>query len=362
MSNIRITIYDEYLSIRWDPMDTTNYWYAWLYDNAPDRWHTNGQKLSRSLDVDLAIKPSDLRLTEQHLFLTWEKETTSYPLNWLKQYASGPQVSKPSLWAKRVEFQSYDFQQLSDHKTQLLQCLQDIKTFGFARITEVPIQPGTVLDLVGFFGYVRETNYGRLYDVIAKKEPENLADTALGLAPHTDNPYRYPTPTIQVLHCLQADVDGGMTILIDGFFLAEKIKAEKPEYYQLLSTQLLKFKYETSEFCFENSAPVFGTDVQGNLNAVKFNNRSVQPFQLPDESMLPYYQAYQYFERLLQDEAYQERFKLMPGEAIIFDNERILHGRTAYKLLGQRHLQGCYADCDTLFSRISVLEKELGYE
>jgi len=38
-----------------------------------------------------------------------------------------------------------------------------------------------------------------------------------------------------------------------------------------------------------------------------------------------------------------------------FDNQRVLHGRTACTT-GARHLQGCYVDKDSLHSRIRVLE------
>ena len=39
----------------------------------------------------------------------------------------------------------------------------------------------------------------------------------------------------------------------------------------------------------------------------------------------------------------------------LFDNQRILHGRSEYDH-GRRHLQGCCADKDTVRSRIRVLE------
>ena len=53
------------------------------------------------------------------------------------------------------------------------------------------------------FGYVRETNYGRVFDVRVEAAPANLASTGLALRPHTDNPYRDPVPTVQLLHCLR---------------------------------------------------------------------------------------------------------------------------------------------------------------
>ena len=39
--------------------------------------------------------------------------------------------------------------------------------------------------------------------------PSNLAYTGLPISPHTDNPYRDPVPTVQLLHCLSNAVDGG---------------------------------------------------------------------------------------------------------------------------------------------------------
>ena len=52
------------------------------------------------------------------------------------------------------------------------------------------------------------------------------------------------------------------------------------------------------------------------------------------------------------------RLKLEPGDLIVLDNRRVLHGRTAYSGAGERLLQGCYADIDGLQSRLRVLQRE----
>ncbi len=55
--------------------------------------------------------------------------------------------------------------------------------------------------------------------------------------------------------------------------------------------------------------------------------------------------------------------RLSPGDCLIFDNTRVLHGRTAFTGTGDRLLQGCYADLDGLASTLTVLtdkEKEEG--
>jgi hypothetical protein len=57
--------------------------------------------------------------------------------------------------------------------------------------------------VIELFGCVRETNYGRLFDVVSVENPSNLAYTGLALGSHTDNPYRDPVPQLQLLHCLE---------------------------------------------------------------------------------------------------------------------------------------------------------------
>ena len=45
----------------------------------------------------------------------------------------------------------------------------------------------------------------------------------------------------------------------------------------------------------------------------------------------------------------------------MFDNQRVLHGRTGYRMEGggQRHLEGGYVDWDELRSKINVLKRKL---
>ena len=88
---------------------------------------------------------------------------------------------------------------------------------GFTLIRGVPCRAGMVATVAGCFGYVRETNYGRVFDVRVEAAPSHLASTGLALSPHTDNPYRDPEPTVQLLHCHTSAAAGGDTILVDGF-------------------------------------------------------------------------------------------------------------------------------------------------
>src|SRR5207237_3518859 len=118
-----------------------------------------------------------------------------------------------------------------------------IDQLGFAVLHGVPTERGTVCAVVELFGHVRETNYGRSFDVRSVPDPLNLADTSLGLGLHTDNPYRDPVPTLQLLHCLAASATGGGTILVDGFHAVGRLRELRPHAVGLLAAVSVRYEY-----------------------------------------------------------------------------------------------------------------------
>jgi len=88
---------------------------------------------------------------------------------------------------------------------------------------------------------------------------------------------------------------------------------------------------------------------------IRYNSRSIQAFEMPPDVMAEYYRAYRVLGEMLHDPLARIGFRLDPGQLMVFDNQRVLHGRSAYEH-GERHLQGCYADKDALHSRIRVLD------
>ena len=122
-------------------------------------------------------------------------------------------------------------------------CLDAMQRTGFTLLRGVPATPGTVLEVAAAFGYVRETNYGKLFDVRVEATPNNLAFTGLPIAPHTDNPYRDPVPTVQLLHCLSNAVDGGESGLVDGFHAAALLREEDPAAFDVLTRTPVTFQF-----------------------------------------------------------------------------------------------------------------------
>ena len=142
---------------------------------------------------------------------------------------------------------------------------------------------------------MRETNYGRLFDVRSMTDPTNLAYTGLGLAPHTDNPYRDPPPGLQLLHCIHSDSEGGETMLVDGFAVAEQLRRQQPNAFSLLRRTAITFSYRDAVTWLESSAPVITLDAGGEVQAIRYNTRSCRPFGFNLDLNNRYYHAYQRF-------------------------------------------------------------------
>jgi gamma-butyrobetaine dioxygenase len=111
---------------------------------------------------------------------------------------------------------------------------------------------------------------------------------------------------------------------------------------------------------------MIGLDPRGRIRQIRLNGRSLAPVRLPAAQARAFYTAYRAFAELAADPDAMVTARLAPGDCVIFDNTRILHGRTAFTDgggsggagTGRRHLQGCYADLDGLASAVAVLARD----
>ena len=118
----------------------------------------------------------------------------------------------------------------------------------------------------------------------------------------------------------------------------------------------MSFHYESDTAVLDNHDKIISLSSDGSIKKIRINNRSIAPLQLPFEIITAFYEALSGFRSILESESSQYRFLMQPGDLLLLDNERVLHGR-AGESVGARHLQGCYADRDGLLSMLKVLEK-----
>ena len=118
----------------------------------------------------------------------------------------------------------YNWSNICNDENIELQWLQSIQTTGCALIHAVPLEDPAVGEVANRIGVMRHSNFGDLFDVQVDFDPVSNSNTGLKLPPHTDLPTREYQPGMQLLHCLVNDVQGGNSILVDGFRVAEEIR------------------------------------------------------------------------------------------------------------------------------------------
>lgn len=342
----------------------------WLRDNcrcALCRHTGNGQKLYEIVDLPHDLLACAAEIAQgQTLHVVWsDGHQSDYGLQWLAAHdlnraARGVRVNRPELWRGDIgqHLPSGDWPEMQVDPKAELAWLERYAALGFGVLRNVPVEPGMVAQVGDRLGFVRVTNYGRYFDVKSVPNPTNLAYTAVGLGVHSDNPYRHPSPGVQLLHCLESQASGGDTLLVDGFNAAEMLRHEDLAAFELLAKVPMTFRYSDANTELVARQTLISADMDGVVQAVHFNNRSADWLDAPAQLAESWYAAYVKFAHILKRPELELLFRLHPGDCLVMQNERTLHGRTAFDPgLGRRHLQGCYIDGDALASRRRVLRR-----
>ncbi len=356
------------LTLTWPNSSYSVYNATWLRDNDPVRRDAQtGQRLGSVADLPLVSRLCAAQLSSPgHITLGWEDGHTSvYALLWLKEYDRSlrhgvrpmrlPWMGQPAGNFARCDYQEWVFNPAAREDW-----LYFVARDGIAFLGNVPLEEDTVLHVAESFGYVRETNYGRNFDVRSVAHPNNLAFTNLALAVHTDNPYRDPVPGFQLLHCLSMAGQGGDSIFVDGMAVAERVRAQDAEAFDILCHTPVLFRFQDAAVDLAAERSLLDMDAHGQFRAIYYNDRSIAPLTLKGPQLKKYYAAYRQLAELLREPAREVVYRMQPGDLVLFDNTRILHGRTAFSVDagGIRHLEGCYVDADGLYSSLAVLARQ----
>ncbi|MBS0378156.1 MAG: TauD/TfdA family dioxygenase [Proteobacteria bacterium] len=368
----RITSAPEALTLKWADGRESEYASIWLRDNrASDRDAHSGQRLIDVLDVPQDPRIRAARQENGGVRIEWEGESapTDYPLAWLAAHAAGADP-RPEMrvrtWLEgstldaRRDFAWASLPRLGADPRTRLTWLTRLVQDGLAFLEDVPAREPAIIEAMTGIGRVLETNYGLTFDVRSVPQPENLAYSDLGLGLHTDNPYREPVPGFQALHALVPSNEGGASLFADGIALAEHLRATAVEDFTVLTETAVPFLYQSRDAELYAERPLIQLSIGGRVRAVHYNNRSIAPLNLPARDARRFYAAYRRFAALLREPRFQLRTTLGAGHLVVFDNQRVLHGRTAFSSARfPRHLRGCYLSRDSVYSETALLRRTL---
>ena len=339
---------------------------TWLRDSATDtesRDPVSGQRLFGITDVPAELDVGSATVSDGRLEVVFEPggHRAAYDVaELLDEVRHGHRDDRNEqgkhLWRSAADLGPVTRVRWTDYLADPAPVLRSVVRDGFALLSEVPTVDGTVTAVAETFGYVRETNYGRIFDVRVEEHATNLAFTGRAITPHTDNPYRDPVPTLQLLHCLTNAAAGGDSGLVDGFAAAAVLREGHQAAFEILTSTPVSYRFDSADAHVSALAPMIGVDAAGFIREVRFNNRSLRVPVLPVDDARRFYAAYRTFAELLLEPEAQLDLRLAPGDCLMFDNTRVLHARTAFDAVGARHLQGTYADIDGLLSTLATLE------
>ena len=282
--------------------------------------------------------------------------------NILKEFEKDNELYFINKISWKSDFQNnniYKFNKNFFEEKIMYESLLDFYKYGFVIFENVPTQDNFIVNFANSIGSIRRTNFGEFFNVKSKPNPNDLAYTSLPLAPHTDNPYRKPVPCIQLLHCIENEVGGGLSTLVDGLAVTEELKKEHPSFFQILTEIKVRFQFVDDNVVLEDWAEMIQLDENKRLKQVRFSPRLDFVPLMDKEKLELYYAARNKISEMYNSKKFRIEFKLKPGDLLMMDNYRLLHGRTEYNANeGNRFLQGCYIDYDSTEGKLKHLKRK----
>lgn len=358
--------------VTWSDGRRSPYDALWLRDNCPCTACVNPVTREQVFEITAVpedLAPAALAVEPERLTVRWpDGHVSPFEAGFLRVHATDDasraerrRVKRPWRAERLAAIPTFSHAEVTGSDRGLLAWLTALEAEGLTKMVGVPTEPGTVGRIATLISFMRETNFGIIFDVMTKPEADSNAYTALQLPFHTDLPTRELQPGVQFLHCLVNGASGGESQFVDGFAVAEALREEDPALFEILSTTPVEFRNKARRSDYRCRAPVIGLDTDGEVSEVRVANFLRAPFDLPPAEMRPFYRAYRRFCQLTTDPRFLVETRLDAGEMWTFDNRRVLHARAAFDpASGDRHFQGCYLDRDELLSRIRVLEREVG--
>ena len=354
------------LVVTWDDHTVTRYPWIWLRDHAHDEETLHPVTQQRQLftaGLPLDLVAVDAVLEEDSIDLEWSDDSPNsvLPVSFLAKYRM-PTIPRPTahdditLWdgatiRPRVPMVAYAA--VMNTEDGVREWLAKTAEFGFCLAVGTPANAAATEALLRRIGYVRETIFGGMWEFTADLTRADTAYTNLELRPHTDGTYSHDAPGVQLLHCLQFEGTGGESTMVDAFAIAQHMATKMPEHFTTLSTVAVPGQYIGDGAHLMAARPVFRHDHAGHLVQVSFNNYDRAPFLLPEQEMIAFYEALRAFDTMANDITMQWRHVLAPGEALLFDNWRVMHGRGSFT--GLRRMCGGYVNREDLESRLRQL-------
>ncbi|KPM35858.1 hypothetical protein AK830_g10713 [Neonectria ditissima] len=346
----------------------------------------SGQKNFASTDVPADIEIDQIRLTQDGLGVSfrndiprlaegghemtvpWETvekaldlravETLPYP----RQDAVYPKTGR-TFWDNatiRQRVRKIDYADFMQGDEAFWQTILDLSSLGLVFLKNVPADAASIVAITTRIANIKETFYGRTFDVRAKPDAENVAYTSGYLGLHQDLLYLERPPAIQILHCLENSCSGGESLFSDGLRAGKLLWLQdrsSSSAVDNLARVRIPYHYEKHGHWYRQKRALLDVAHDGDkgiLASVFWSPPFQDRFQLPAVDVRAWLEPAQLFDRLINAEDAMYQVKMAAGECVLFDNMRVMHGRRAFDVGGggARWLRGAYIEREDFVSRV----------
>ncbi|KAL1876590.1 hypothetical protein VTK73DRAFT_9254 [Phialemonium thermophilum] len=349
----------------------------WLRDNCRCSSCVNQDTAQRNFNtfsIPADISPTKVEQDENGIEVTWpDGHRSEYPWSFLRHYQNFDHRENEPVrlryWGAEASENppsvAYEKVMLPDD-SGVAELTNKIREHGFAFVHDTPYEdPDVTRRLLERIAFIRLTHYGGFYDFIPDLAMADTAYTNIALPAHTDTTYFTDPAGLQSFHLLShrgppgeekssGPASGGKSLLVDGFHAANLLREREPRAFDILRSVRLPWHASGNKgitIAPDRRYPVLEVDeTTGELHRVRWNNddRGVVPFgelYSPEE----WYDAARKWDAILRSPELECWIQLQPGKPLIFDNWRVLHGRSAFT--GIRRICGAYINRDDFISR-----------
>jgi gamma-butyrobetaine dioxygenase/trimethyllysine dioxygenase len=331
---------------------TGDFHYRWLRHNCDRARHPlTGERTLCSSELPDEVRPRAARVADDALRITWEPDghESVYALAWLDAhaYARDRRDHPPPTELAAVTVASAA---LGDPAFAGL--VDAVRTRGLGLLRRAPARverpedetEALIAGLAARGLRLVGTHFGRIEDLrtdnTTNQNTDQLGYTDAGVQLHTDQPFLDEPPRYQLLQGVRPADEGGDNFVVDGLAASRHLRALDRPAWELLTRVPVRFHRRQRAFERVVDAPVLRDDDRGFM--IRYSYFTTAPFARPFDEMEAWYRAWDRFARLVRDPAHQYRFALAPGDALLYDNHRMLHARTAFR--GPRWVRGVYFD------------------
>ena len=373
-SIISVERHADAVTVDWSDGHSSLFHHVWLRDccycaSCGDSY--SSKRFIVPCDVPIDVNPATIEIMESgELGITWDHDghESRYDPQWLRRNCYDDEMraarfQQPILWDSAIgkDIPRISYEAASIDETQLLDLYRKLRDFGFVVVTGGSTRANGVEAVANLIGDLGDSAYTQIFDLSPSSSIKTMGNTQRAVPPHTDEAFRYSPPGINVLGCVRPAADGGESVLVDGFYVACRLRNENPIAFELLCRYHQSFnRIHPGSLDQRNRQRMIELDDRDEVIGIRFHTRSAGPLDLPADLIKSYYSAHQALCDLMMSAGNQVRFQLQAGESLLFDNHRVLHARTEFSD-PERFLQICNVARETFHERLRLLAEKLGF-